>query len=319
MNTGSFSLVFCLVLGLFHSLLFGDIPRRSFLAADSSKEVLLKIDERGQTEWKYRIGPLHDLQTLPNGHLLFQTDWTRIVEVDPKTDRVLWEYDAKKSTGNANQKVEVHAFQRLADGTTFIAESGRARFIEVDRQGVLRKETLMEVWAPHPHRDTRLARKLENGNIIACHEGDGAVREYDESGSIVWEYLVPLFDEKPRPGHGPEAYGNQCFGVLRLPSGNTLISTGNGHRVLEVNHEKEIVWQLAPADLPQYVLAWITTIQVLPSGNLVLVNCHAGPDQPQIIEVTREKKVVWTFKDFERFGNSLTNAVILSVDGQPVR
>jgi hypothetical protein len=67
------------------------------------------------------------------------------------------------------------------------------------------------------------------------------------------------------------------------------------------------------------VLAWITTIQVLPSGNLVLVNCHAGPDQPQIIEVTREKKVVWTFKDFERFGNSLTNAVILSVDGQPVR
>ena len=43
----------------------------------------------------------------------------------------------------------------------------------------------------------------------------------------------------------------------------------------------------------------------------VLVNCHAGPEQPQIIEVTPEKQVVWTFKDFQTFGNSMPVAVVL--------
>ena len=42
----------------------------------------------------------------------------------------------------------------------------------------------------------------------------------------------------------------------------------------------------------------------LSNGNTLIVNCHAGPDQPQIVEVTPDKRVVWTFKDFTMFGNS---------------
>jgi len=49
----------------------------------------------------------------------------------------------------------------------------------------------------------------------------------------------------------------------------------------------------------------------LNSGNTLLVNCHAGPDNPQIIEVTPEKKLVWSFKDFEHFGNALPGARVL--------
>ena len=55
--------------------------------------------------------------------------------------------------------------------------------------------------------------------------------EYDQHGKIVWDYAVPLFGQKPRPGHGPEAFGNSVFAALRLPNGNTLIATGNGHSV----------------------------------------------------------------------------------------
>ena len=65
-------------------------------------------------------------------------------------------------------------------------------------------------------------------------------------------------------------------------------------------------------------LAWVTSLQVLPSGNILINNCHAGPDNPQLIEVNREKKVVWSFKDFDRFGDSLTNSQILTVDGVAV-
>lgn len=58
---------------------------------------------------------------------------------------------------------------------------------------------------------------------------------------------------------------------------------------------------------------------MLPGGNIVIGNCHAGPDNPQLIEITRDKEVVWTFHDFKRFGNALTNSQILAIDGKPVR
>jgi outer membrane protein assembly factor BamB len=213
-------------------------PRRRFIAADSSKQRIALIGEDGKTEWEYTIGPLHDLQVLPDGHVLLQTSWTRLVEVDPATDDIVWSYDAAVSNGNAGRPVQVHAFQRLANGLTMIAESGPARIIEVDADGALRREIAMHVDHPQTHRDTRLVRKLENGTYLVCHEGDGAVREYDPAGEVVWEYDVPLFGQEPRPGHGVDAFGNQCFAALRLPSGNTLISTGNGHSVIEVTPDK---------------------------------------------------------------------------------
>ncbi|MBP88733.1 MAG: hypothetical protein CMJ64_18805 [Planctomycetaceae bacterium] len=61
------------------------------------------------------------------------------------------------------------------------------------------------------------------------------------------------------------------------------------HSVIEVTPEKKVVWSLHQDDLPGVRLAWVTTLQVLPSGNIVIGNCHAGRDNPQLVEVTREK------------------------------
>jgi outer membrane protein assembly factor BamB len=296
----------------------GDATRR-FITADSSKGRIALIDEAGKTAWEYKIGPLHDLAVLPNGNVLFQTSWTRLVEVDPKTNKVVWEYDAGQKNGNAGKAVEVHAFQRLANGHTMIAESGVSRIIEVDADGTIQRQIKLQVKQPSAHHDTRLVRKLENGNYLVCHEAEGLVREYTETGDIAWEYPVPLFDRQAKEGHGVEAFGNQCFTALRLNSGNTLLSTGNGHSVLEVSPDKKIVWSLHQNDLPGIQLAWVTTLQVLPSGNIVIGNCHAGPKNPQIVEVSRDKKVVWTFRDFDRFGDSTTNTQVLAVDGKQVQ
>jgi hypothetical protein len=97
---------------------------------------------------------------------------------------------------------------------------------------------------------------------------------------------------------------------VRLANGNTLIGTGNGHGVLEVTPGKEIVWRIGQHDLSGITLAWVTQVRRLPNGNTLLVNCHAGPDQPQIIEVTPTKDVAWTFRDFTTFGNSLPVAIV---------
>jgi outer membrane protein assembly factor BamB len=282
------------------------------LVADYSTHRIAIIAADGKTEWEHKIGDLHDLHYLPTGNVLFQTSWTHLVEVDPRTDKIVWQYDAASSNGNTGKRVEVHAFQRLADGVTMIAESGPSRIIEVDRVGKLLRQIKLKIHRPNPHTDTRLARKLADDHYLVCHEGDGAVREYDGAGAVVWEYEVPLFGQKPRPGHGPEGFGNSCFAALRLPNGNTLISTGNGHSVIEVTPAKEVVWSLKQGNLEGIKLGWVTTLQVLPNGHIVFGNCHAGKEQPQIIEVTRDRNVVWSFRDFQRFGNATANSHVLA-------
>ncbi len=283
-------------------------PGRRVIAADDSTRTLAAIGADGRVEWKLPCRQIHDLHLLPDGHLLYQDGWTRVVEVDADRKPV-WQYDAK-GNGNAQRGVEVHAFQRLPDGTTMIVESGPARIIEVDRAGTVVREIPLKVDSPSTHSDTRNARKTAAGTYLVAHEKDGVVREYDAAGKVVWEYDVPLFDRPRKGGHGPEAFGDQAYSAVRLENGNTLIGTGNGHSVLEVTPAKEIVWKLEQNDLPGITLAWVTQVRRLPSGNTLVVNCHAGPGNPQIIEVTPQKEVMWTFKDFKTFGNSLPVALV---------
>ena len=285
-------------------------PAKRVLAADDSTHRLAIVAPDGSLEWETKVGAIHDASLLPNGNILLQQGWTKIVEVTPEKQTV-WTYDAAKSNGNEGKRVEVHAFQRLDDGLTMIAESGVARIIEVDKAGQIRHEVKLKVNNPNAHSDTRLVRKIANGHYLVAHESDGFVREYDPAGKIVWDFEVPLFGKSRKGGHGPEAYGNSVFSAVRLDNGNTLIGAGNGHSVLEVTPEKQIVWKVEQNDLPGLTLAWVTRVERLPNGNTRLGNCHAGPDNPQFIEITKDKEVVWTFKDWKNFGNSMPVQIVL--------
>ncbi|HEX4132544.1 MAG TPA: PQQ-binding-like beta-propeller repeat protein [Pirellulales bacterium] len=276
------------------------------LVVEGAGELAIVTGDGGiETEMPW--GGIHDICALPNGNFMVLEGKSKVVEVDPRSGKIVWSYDSATSNGNAGKRVEVHAIQALDSDRVMIAESGAARIIEIDRQGKLLFELPLKVEHPSAHTDTRRARKLPSGNYLVCHEGDGAVREYAPSGSIVWEYRVPLFGKEPRPGHGPEAFGNKCFAALRLASGNTLITTGNGHGVIEVTPAGEIVWQIGQHDLPNITLAWTTTLEVLPNGHYLIGNCHAGPGQPLIIEVdSKTKQVVWTLDRFDTFGNAVS-------------
>ncbi|MDG1492054.1 MAG: hypothetical protein P8R43_09180, partial [Planctomycetota bacterium] len=98
-------------------------PRR-ILAADASKGRVALLREiaigRPEVLWERPIQALHDLQWLGetergHGRVLVQESWTRIVEVDTRTNDTLWVYDAEPADG---ERVEIHSFQRLEDGTT---------------------------------------------------------------------------------------------------------------------------------------------------------------------------------------------------------
>jgi outer membrane protein assembly factor BamB len=293
-----------------------DTPSYRVLAADKGHVAI--VNARGEVEWEVpAAAEVHDLALLPDGNVLFPTGPTTVVEMTPEK-KVVWQHTARPKAGYTG-RVEIHAFQRLADGRTMIAESGNARIIEVDRDDRIVKEVPLTVEHPNPHRDTRLARKLDNGHYLVCHEADSKVREYDGTGKVVWSYTLDLAGRPRAPGHGPEGHGTEVFGAIRLPGGNTLIATGNGNRVIEVTPEGKTVWSIEHDELPGIRLAWVTTLQRLPNGNVIVGNCHAGPDNPQLFEVTRDKKVVWKFKDFRTFGNGLAAAQVLDVKGRVIR
>ncbi len=291
-------------------------PAYRVLAQDKGRLAIVGAD--GAVEWEVKCGHnAHDLSLLPSGNILFNSGGAEVSEITPKKE-VVWKYVAKPKDGYKG-RVEVHACQRLDDGNTLVAESGNARLVEVDKDGKIVKEVPLTVDKPAPHTDTRLVRKLENGHYLVCHENDGVVREYDGAGKVVWSYALDLNGRKASGGHGPEGHGARCYSAVRLANGNTLIGGGNNNRVLEVNAEGKVVWSVDQKELPGITLAWVTTVAALPNGNVIFGNCHAGPDNPQLIEVTRDKKVVWTFKDFKAFGNSTAAAQVLGVEGKVLR
>jgi outer membrane protein assembly factor BamB len=133
-------------------------------------------------------------------------------------------------------------------------------------------------------------RLLDNGHYLACAENPGVVSEYDANGKMVWEYEI----------------GTRVFGAIRLKNGNTLICSGSGNSVVEVTPEKKVVWEISKT-VPgtEITLGWMTALQELPNGNIVAGNCHAGEENPQIFEITKDKRVVWEFDEWDLVGNGL--------------
>jgi hypothetical protein len=290
------------------------LPEQYKLLAQDKGHVVI-LNSRGDVEWEYPC-PItsHDIALLPNGNFLLHTGDATIVEVT-RDKKIVWKHESHALPGHPG--VQIHAFQRLANGNTMIAESGNGRIIEVDKDDRIVKEISLKLDHPSVHSDTRLVRKLDNGHYLVAHENDGCVREYDDAGKVVWTYKLDLAGRPESPGHA--GHGTRVYSAYRLPNGNTLIGGGNSNRVIEVTPAGKIVWSIDQKELPGITLAWVTMLEVLPNGDVVVGNCHAGPNNPQIFEVTRDKKVVWSLTDFKNLGNATAATELLGVEGQVVR
>ena len=89
--------------------------------------------------------------------------------------------------------------------------------------------------------------------------------------------------------------------------------------VMEVAPDGAVVWKVEHDELPGISLKFIAGLHRLPNGNTVLSN-WVGHNQfgkaPHLIEVTPDKKVVWTFQDHKTM-KTISSAQILDVPGDP--
>ncbi len=283
------------------------------MAQDRGQVAIVNSDSSVDWSWENGTGA-HDMHLLKNGNVLVPTAHDALAEVTPEKETV-WNWKSKPASDEVD-KIEIHGFERLDNGHTMIAETGNRRIIEVDREGEVHHEIKLRVDNPDSHRDTRLVRSTAEGTYLVAHEKDGAVREYDRDGKVVWEYNLELNGE-PTPTH--RGHGTSVYSAYRLPTGNTLIGGGNNNRVLEVNAGGEIVWSLESNEVPDIQLFWVTQLHALPNGNIVVTNTHAEGETPQIFEVNRDKELVWGFLDWQTFGNNLCANILLGVEGDIIR
>ena len=299
-------LLIALLLFSSHSPCSADEISHGFLAT-GSKTYIMGGD--GKEIWSYPHAT-RDGYVLENGNVVLTLNkgpkhsGGAVIEVNRSTGEELLIFKGTQS--------EVNSAQPTKDGTFVITEAGAMpRLLEVDREGKVIVEFPLQCQNGNHHMETRMARKLDDGTYLAPHLLDFAVKQYDNTGKLLGQMDTTVEGDPERRIH------SWPFTAIRQSTGNTLVCCTNGNRVVEFDSAGKVVWQLTNEDLPGPWLQDPCGSQILPNGNIVITSYAAGRADvkaPKLLEVTRDKKVVWTYRDSNKFG--IHHFQILTADGK---
>ena len=275
----------------------------SFLGVGKANQAVI-VAEDGTVQWKFEK-PASDGWVLPSGNVLLALYPTGgfpgggVVEVDRETKKIVFQYQG--------QQKEISTVQPLSKDRFLVAELGpEPRALVIDRKGKILKSTPLQCQTNNFHMQTRMLRVLPNGNYIAPHLLDFAVKEYDpDTGKVLGTF--PTDDRGREKRDWP-------FTAIRLKDGNTLIGCTNGNRIIEVDADGKIVWNVSNDDIGENLFDDACGAQRLPNGNTVITSYHSSGDRVKLFEVTREKKVVWRYSGMD---HGFHHFQILTTNGKP--
>lgn len=283
----------------------GQEIKHAFLGVGIANKVVI-VGEDEKVEWSLDL-PASDGWVLPNGNVLLALYATSefpnggVVEVNRKTKEFVFAYKG--------QQKETSTVVPLKDGNLLVAELGpEPRAVTLNRKGEVTHVMPFQCQIENAHMQTRMLRVLPNGNYIAPHLLDFAVKEYEpKTGKVVNTFAT---DERRRDNK------DWPFTAIRLDSGNTLIACTNGNRIIEVDEKGKIVWSVTNEDLGEELFNDACGAQRLPNGNTVVSSYHTTGKQVKLFEITREKKVVWRYAGmpagFHHFQILTTNGMQVS-------
>jgi hypothetical protein len=171
---------------------------------------------------------------VPSGHVLI-TDQAneRIIEVNLNKE-IVWQYPDPSDTNPADLLSNPNSAELLENGHILISDENNNRAIEVNRAHVI----LHTFTVGGTASGVAFSSRLENGDTLLTDSNNSRIVEVDGNDNIVWEYFTntDANSNNNRVGGGPLPTR-----AVRLRNGHTLISDQYNHRVIEVNHDKQIV------------------------------------------------------------------------------
>jgi hypothetical protein len=283
---------------------FGAEVRHSFLACGAKTYI---VDGNGQEIWTYPH-PTRDGFILADGTRILTLSKSpkhpggAVVKIDPEgNESLIW-----KGT-----QAEVNSAHPTDSGTFVLTEAGpKPRLLEVDSLGEIKNEFPLQCQQSNHHLQTRMARKLSDGTYLVPHLLDFGVFQYGSDGHVLGKLDTTV------PGDESRSIHTWPFTAIRHGDGQTLVCCTNGNRVMDFDKNGKVVWELTNQNLPGEWLQDPCGGQVLPSGNVVIASYAAGrkdPKAPKLIEVNRQKQVLWTYSDGLPVG--IHHFQILDTDG----
>lgn len=263
---------------------------------------------KGKVIWTYSTGPGYeydDVWMLSNGNILFSR-MEYVEEITPDK-KVVWRFDCNPQPGPAH--TEIHTCQPIGlDKVMFVVNGLPPRLMVVNiKTGAVEVEHELPYTTPanpnNIHGQFRRARVTADGTFLVSFLGLGYVAEYDKDFKEIWKYNCR------RP-----------WSALRLKNNNTLITNEADAVTVEVNTKGDTVWEFnARQDLPEaYRFASAPqTCTRLANGNTIFTSRgDKNGKGPQMVEVTRDKKVVWVMQDWKTLG-PVTTVQVLDDPGIP--
>ena len=260
----------------------------------------------GKIIWTYSTGggyEYDDVWMLSNGNILF-TRMQYIAEITPDK-KVIWRYDCNNSPGPNH--TEVHSCQPIGLDRFLFVQNGlppKLKVVNIKTGALETDQALPFRQPPSPnniHGEFRRVRYTAQGTYLVSFLTLNQVVEYDQNFKEVWSYKI-----------------RSPWAAIRLKNGHTLITDEADNLTREVNDKGETVWEFKNTDLPA---AWRFTSAPqsctrLANGNTIFCSRGNKGKGPQLVEVNRDKKVVWVLQDWKDVG-SASAVQILDDPGVP--
>ena len=250
----------------------------SFLIC-GNKTVLL--NEKSEILWQTK-GYGRDGFVLEDGNILVSV--ANVAKEISRNGKLVWSYQLSK--GNK----ELGTCVRLENGNTLVVERGvKPQLLEVGADGRIEVRVPLQPETANAHMQTRMARKMPNGNYLVPHLLAFAVKEYKPDGTVVRTIKTDLAEL------GGRKERNWPFTAIRVGDGKILSNLTNGNKCVEFDSKGRVTWRLDNSHVDGR-LADPCGGQRLTNGNTVI--CSYGQkkgDMPKIFEVTQDKKVVWEY------------------------
>ena len=186
---------------------------------------------------------------VPRGHVLI-TDQAneRIIEVN-LAKQVVWQFGTTGVTGIGPGFLNnPNCAELLENGHILICDENNNQALEVTHTTPSTIIHTYTIAGGMLFNGVAFASRLPNGHTLITDSGNARIVETDENGNVFWQYFTNTDpNSNPRGGTGPLPTR-----ALRLKNGHTLISDQYNHRVIEVNHDMEIVRTFGKINLLGY-------------------------------------------------------------------
>lgn len=255
------------------AILHGD-RRHAIVCVDSGNGAIYECGPEGELVRELTgCGGAFDVWKLPDGSYLYchiGPDHHGVRLVDGE-NHVLAEYRCES---------EVFGCQPLADGGFLVGELTAARLTEVTRGGEIARVIPIKTQAP-PHERMRMVRRRPDGTYLVNQPGDRVIRRYDAAGTVLAE--IPTCGD--------------TFAVVEDERGH-IYYTGQTC-IVETDAQGREVWKADAADLKAVRPQWLTGLQLLANGNLLVCNWLGHGCEGQgvpLFEIDRDKAIRWTLE-----------------------